>query len=131
MIRTRGVDDMTCVAASAATAPTGLLRIAGDRGDARRGARPGVRRVRHADADAPRPVGRRRWRGPHQGRCSRAQCERLGELQHASAERDRAIEIGAFCAAPVAYPRAGITVADFTGLGVEDLFIAEACAAAG
>ncbi len=62
---------------------------------------------------------------------SRAQCERLGELQHAPAERDRAIEIGAFCAAPVAYDRAGITVADFTGLGVEDLFIAEACAAAG
>jgi ornithine cyclodeaminase len=62
---------------------------------------------------------------------SRAQCERLGELQHAPAQRDRAIEIGAFCAAPVAYDRAGITVADFTGLGVEDLFIAEACAAAG
>ena len=62
---------------------------------------------------------------------SRAQCERLGELQHARAERDRAIEIGAFCAAPVAYDRAGITVADFTGLGAEDLFIAEACAAGG
>jgi ornithine cyclodeaminase len=62
---------------------------------------------------------------------SRAQCERLGELQHAPAERDRAIEIGAFCTAPIAYDRAGITVADFTGLGVEDLFIAEACAAAG
>jgi ornithine cyclodeaminase/alanine dehydrogenase-like protein (mu-crystallin family) len=62
---------------------------------------------------------------------SRAQCERLGELQHAPAERDRAIEIGAFCAAPIAYDRAGITVADFTGLGVEDLFIAEACVAAG
>jgi ornithine cyclodeaminase len=62
---------------------------------------------------------------------SRAQCERLGELQHAPAERDRAIEIGAFCAAPVAFDRAGITVADFTGLGALDLFIAEACAAAG
>jgi ornithine cyclodeaminase len=60
---------------------------------------------------------------------SRAQCERLGELQHAPAERGRAIEIGAFCAAPISYDRAGITVADFTGLGVEDLFIAEACAA--
>lgn len=58
---------------------------------------------------------------------SRAQCERLGELQHAPGERDRAIELGAFLAAPVAYDRAGITVADFTGLGVEDLFIAEAC----
>jgi ornithine cyclodeaminase len=59
---------------------------------------------------------------------SRAQCERLGELQHAHAERDRAVEIGAFCAAPIDYDRAGITVADFTGLGAEDLFIAEACA---
>lgn len=62
---------------------------------------------------------------------SRAQCEHLGELQHARSERDRAIEIGAFCTAPVAFDRAGITVADFTGLGAEDLFIAEACAAAG
>jgi ornithine cyclodeaminase len=58
---------------------------------------------------------------------SRAQCERLGELQHASSEKARSIEIGAFCAAPSAYDRAGITVADFTGLGAEDLFIAEAC----
>ncbi|HEU4730811.1 MAG TPA: hypothetical protein VFT22_23105 [Kofleriaceae bacterium] len=62
---------------------------------------------------------------------SRPQCERLGELQHAPSERDRAVELGAFCAAPVAHDRAGITVADFTGLGVEDLFIAEACAASG
>lgn len=62
---------------------------------------------------------------------SRAQCERLGELQHAHSERERAVEIGAFCTAPVAYDRAGITVADFTGLGAEDLFIAEACAAGG
>ncbi|HSS01080.1 MAG TPA: hypothetical protein VLM79_28680 [Kofleriaceae bacterium] len=59
---------------------------------------------------------------------SRAQCERLGELQHAATERDRAVEIGAYCAAPVAFDRTGITVADFTGLGAEDLFIAEACA---
>jgi ornithine cyclodeaminase len=58
---------------------------------------------------------------------SLAQCERLGELQHALSEKPRAIEIGAFCAAPVAYDRASITVADFTGLGAEDLFIAEAC----
>jgi len=62
---------------------------------------------------------------------SRAQCERLGELQHAPSERARAIEIGAFCAAPVAYDRTGITVADFTGLGAEDLFIAEACVTPG
>ena len=55
------------------------------------------------------------------------QCERLGELQHALTEKSRAIEIGAFCAAPSTYDRAGITVADFTGLGAEDLFIAQSC----
>jgi ornithine cyclodeaminase len=55
------------------------------------------------------------------------QCEKLGEFQHALSEKPRAIEIGAFCAAPAAYDRAGITIADFTGLGAEDLFIAEAC----
>ena len=56
-----------------------------------------------------------------------AQCARLGELQHAPGETARAVEIGAFCAAPAAFDRGGITVADFTGLGAEDLFIAEAC----
>ena len=60
---------------------------------------------------------------------SLAQCSRLGELQHAPEEKSRAIEIGAFCASRGEWDRAGITVADFTGLGVEDLFIAEACAA--
>ena len=55
------------------------------------------------------------------------QCERLGELQHALSEKPRAIEIGAYCAAPDAYDRTGITVADFTGLGAEDLFIADSC----
>ncbi len=61
---------------------------------------------------------------------SLSQCERLGELQHAPSERGRAVEIGAFLAHPMAYDRAGITVADFTGMGVEDLFIAEAGLAA-
>jgi ornithine cyclodeaminase len=56
---------------------------------------------------------------------SRAQCERLGELQHAPDQKERAIEIGAFCASPARYDRQGVTVCDFTGLGVEDLFIAE------
>jgi ornithine cyclodeaminase len=51
-----------------------------------------------------------------------AQCEKLGELQHAAAGLARAIEIGAFCVRPHA---AAASVADFTGLGVEDLFIAE------
>ena len=60
---------------------------------------------------------------------SLAQCAKLGELQHALSEKARAIEIGAFCDAPSTYDRAGVTVADFTGLGAEDLFIAEACTA--
>lgn len=56
---------------------------------------------------------------------SRRQCEKLGELQHAPSEWDRAREIGAFCLAPIAVSAGAITVADFTGLGVEDLYIAE------
>jgi ornithine cyclodeaminase len=58
---------------------------------------------------------------------SLAQCERLGELQHVASERNRAVELGAFCEHRVAFDAAGPTVADFTGLGAEDLFIAEAC----
>ena len=56
-----------------------------------------------------------------------AQCEKLGELQHALSGRDRALEIGKFCTFRPAYDASGIVVADFTGLGVEDLFIAEDC----
>ncbi len=55
---------------------------------------------------------------------SPAQCERLGELQHAVHLKDVAVEAGAFCDAPVPFDSEGITVCDFTGLGVEDLFIA-------
>ena len=58
---------------------------------------------------------------------SRRQCEKLGELQHAPDQAVRAVEIGEYCEAPVAVDSAGITVADFTGLGVEDLYIAEYC----
>jgi ornithine cyclodeaminase/alanine dehydrogenase-like protein (mu-crystallin family) len=36
-------------------------------------------------------------------------------------------EIGAHCDAPAPYDSGGVTVADFTGLGVEDLAIAEYC----
>ncbi len=50
---------------------------------------------------------------------SLAQCEKLGELQHAPDQRARAIEIGMFSG------RARTSVADMTGLGVEDLYIAE------
>ena len=52
---------------------------------------------------------------------SREQCEKLGELQHS--RELRTIEIGAFCERPLPHSRS--SVADFTGLGVEDLFIAE------
>jgi ornithine cyclodeaminase len=51
---------------------------------------------------------------------SRAQCEKLGELQHAPWLKT--IEIGEFSQHPQV---ARSSVADMTGLGVEDLFIAE------
>ena len=35
------------------------------------------------------------------------------------------MEIGEFCRHPRELPQEAITVADFTGLGVEDLYIAE------
>ncbi len=57
----------------------------------------------------------------------RQQCESLGELQHAPAAFDRAIEMGKFCDFHPAFDAKGIIVADFTGLGVEDLFVAEDC----
>jgi ornithine cyclodeaminase len=58
---------------------------------------------------------------------SARQCQKLGELQHAPNEWERAVEIGAFCESPPQWDRGGITVCDFTGLGVEDLYIAEYC----
>jgi ornithine cyclodeaminase len=58
---------------------------------------------------------------------SRRQCEKLGELQHAPSEWQRAREIGDFCLTPEPIAADAVTVADFTGLGVEDLFIAEYC----
>lgn len=56
---------------------------------------------------------------------SRAQCSRLGELQHALEAQERAIEAGQYCLEPVEFDRSGISVADFTGLGVEDLYVAQ------
>jgi ornithine cyclodeaminase len=54
---------------------------------------------------------------------SLAQCAKLGELQHAPDLLPQAVEIGAFCRHRAR--AAGMSVADFTGLGVEDLYIAE------
>jgi ornithine cyclodeaminase len=48
------------------------------------------------------------------------QCKQLGELQHAPDEWSKAVPC---LSAPV--PPSSLTVADLTGLGVEDLFIAE------
>jgi ornithine cyclodeaminase len=58
---------------------------------------------------------------------SRRQCEKLGELQHAPDQWTRVVEIGEFCLAPSVGDHSGNTVCDFTGLGVEDLYIAEYC----
>jgi ornithine cyclodeaminase len=56
---------------------------------------------------------------------SRRQCEKLGELQHAQDAWPRALEVGTFCASPVEWDRSDVSICDFTGLGVEDLYIAE------
>jgi ornithine cyclodeaminase len=56
-----------------------------------------------------------------------SQCEHLGELQHAPEAKERAVEAGVFCDAPVAFDSRGLSICDFTGLGVEDLFIAKYC----
>lgn len=58
---------------------------------------------------------------------SSRQCRKLGELQHAPDAWPRAVEIGAFCESPPVWDAAGITLCDLTGLGVEDLYIAEYC----
>jgi ornithine cyclodeaminase len=56
------------------------------------------------------------------------QCLRLGELQHAPHLATRAIEVGRFCESGEAKSAGiGITVADFTGVEIEGLFIAELC----
>jgi ornithine cyclodeaminase len=61
---------------------------------------------------------------------SLTQCKKLGDLQHAPDCAKKAMEIGAFCDSqshmhvrPSRKPE--MSVADFTGLGVEDLYIAE------
>jgi ornithine cyclodeaminase len=59
---------------------------------------------------------------------SRDQCARLGELQHATDQADRAIELGELCAGR-ASGRADdtrLTVCDLTGVGVQDVAAANA-----
>jgi ornithine cyclodeaminase len=51
------------------------------------------------------------------------QCRRLGELQHAPELAERAVELGAVIAgrAPGRTGRGQLTVADLTGVGVQDV----------
>jgi ornithine cyclodeaminase len=58
---------------------------------------------------------------------SRQQCAKLGEVQHAPGEISRAVELGEFLNWTDDRKRAAapLTVCDYTGLGVEDLYIAE------
>jgi len=58
---------------------------------------------------------------------SRPQCAKFGELQHAPGEFCDAREIGEYCLDPAMPAPDAISVCDFTGLGVEDLYIAEYC----
>jgi ornithine cyclodeaminase len=58
---------------------------------------------------------------------SRRQCEKLGELQHAPGVSARVVELGEFFVSPRRVEASAVTVCDFTGLGVEDLYIAESC----
>jgi ornithine cyclodeaminase/alanine dehydrogenase-like protein (mu-crystallin family) len=54
---------------------------------------------------------------------SRAQCARLGELQHAPQEVDRTVELGEIAGGTAVGRRAetGVTVCDLTGVGVQDV----------
>ena len=58
---------------------------------------------------------------------SRRQCEKLGELQHAPDSGAARSKSASSAQRPSPSIPAAITVADFTGLGVEDLYIAEYC----
>jgi len=56
------------------------------------------------------------------------QCRRLGELQHAIDQADRAVELGRVCAgeAPGRTGAALLTICDLTGVGVQDVAAANA-----
>ena len=56
------------------------------------------------------------------------QCRRLGELQHALGEADRAVELGRICAGEAAgrTSRGQLTICDLTGVGVQDVAAANA-----
>ncbi len=54
---------------------------------------------------------------------AKEQCLRLGELQHASEQADRAVELGSICAGAAAGRTSDqqLTVCDLTGVGVQDV----------
>ena len=56
------------------------------------------------------------------------QCRRLGELQHATEQADRAIALGRVCAGeePGRTSAAQVTICDLTGVGVQDVAAANA-----
>ena len=56
------------------------------------------------------------------------QCRRLGELQHALGEADRAVELGRICAGEAAgrTSQDQLTICDLTGVGVQDVAAANA-----
>ena len=56
------------------------------------------------------------------------QCRRLGELQHATEQADRAVALGRVCAGeePGRTSAAQLTICDLTGVGVQDVAAANA-----
>jgi ornithine cyclodeaminase len=56
---------------------------------------------------------------------SLAQCLACGEAQHGGTEGAHVRELGSFVLEPEPFDKAGITVADFSGLPLLDLFVAE------
>ena len=54
------------------------------------------------------------------------QSRRIGELQHAPEQADRAVELGTIVAAGASRGDAGLAVADLTGVGVQDVAAAAA-----
>jgi ornithine cyclodeaminase/alanine dehydrogenase-like protein (mu-crystallin family) len=59
---------------------------------------------------------------------AKEQCVRLGELQHAPEQSDRAVELGAICAGAATGRTSAeqLTVCDLTGVGVQDVAAANA-----
>lgn len=57
---------------------------------------------------------------------SLSQCLEVGDLAHANVEKENVLELGVFLKAPVQRGKEWITVADLTGIAIEDVQIAKA-----